>query len=208
MKTVCCIASGPSLNSADCAAVERSGIYTIAVNSSWQMARFAQVIYAGDKGWWVQNRALIDIDAKRVCCDPSAAIHHGTATHLPSGAYNSGQMAIRYAIQKLKARRVILLGYDCSVEKGLHWHGPHRHLKNPRTGTCEKWVKQFEQVAAEARGFKCEVINCSRDTALTCFERKPLEDIIGAVERRRMRVPREWSEPYDRRCWSGSELAI
>jgi len=208
VKTVCCIASGPSLTREDCAIVERGCVTTIAVNSSWEMARFAAYIYAGDKGWWVQNGAKIDIPAKRICCDATATIHHGTKTHMAAGSYNSGQMAIRYAYRKLGAQRIILLGYDCSVAKGVHWHGPHARLKNPEASTCLKWVRQFELVAAEAAALKVQILNCSRDTALTCFERRDLLDVIEAVDRRKCRVPREWSEPYDRRCWSGQSVAL
>ena len=63
--TVCCIASGPSLTSADCALIEQAALPTIAVNSSWQMARFADVVYAADPAWWDHNQHLIDIDAER-----------------------------------------------------------------------------------------------------------------------------------------------
>jgi len=181
MDTICCIASGPSLTRDDCKAVERSRIVTIAVNNSWQMARFASYIYAGDKSWWVQNGVWIDIPAKRIACDDSAKIFHGTETHFPRGSYNSGAMAIRYAMTKLKAQRIILLGYDCSVEKGIHWHGSHAALKNPTAQTCVKWHHQFNRLAEEVKAYNVEVINCSRDTALTCFPRRPLEDVLCSL---------------------------
>ena len=176
--TVCCVASGPSLTAEDCEAIKQKGILTIAVNNSWQMARFAKYIYAGDKSWWVKNGKLIDIPAVRVCCDESAMIHHGTQTHRAAGGYNSGMMAIRYAIQKLGARRVILLGYDCSVKNGMHWHGPHVGLRNPDEERCRKWFKQFDRVAEEAKAFKAEVVNCSRFTELTVFNRMGLEEAL------------------------------
>jgi len=178
MVTICCIASGPSLVAEDCALIERSGLKTIAINNSWQMARFADYIYAGDKSWWHVNADKIDIPAKRISCDASASKRFNTATHLPSGGYNSGMMAIRYAMFRLEARRVILLGYDCSVANGIHWHGPHEKLKNPDATRVAKWVKQFEKVSEEAKALGVQVINCSRDTALTCFERKPLAEVL------------------------------
>jgi hypothetical protein len=166
------------LTKGDCDLVEASGITTIAVNSSWQMARFADYNYAGDKGWWVKNGHLIDIDAIRIACDETTAIFHGTKTHRSNGAYNSGMMAIRYAIQKLHARRIVLLGYDCSVDNGVHWHGPHANLKNPTSESCKKWMPQFAKVASEAKAFKADIVNCSRMTALTCFRMSALEDVL------------------------------
>jgi hypothetical protein len=175
---VCCIASGPSLTKSDCDKVGAAKITTIAVNNSWQIARFADYIYSGDHGWWRANGHTIDIPAKRVCCDSATQKKHGVIVHLAPGAFNSGQMAIRFAIQKMKAKKVILLGYDCSLAKGIHWHGPHTNRPNPDEARVRKWVKQFQKAAEEARVFNVDVINCSRETALECFRRENLEDAL------------------------------
>lgn len=172
-----CIASGPSLTAEDCAMVEQSGIPTMAVNMSWKMARFAKYIYAGDRSWWDRNGKDIDIPAERWTCSFSAASHHKIKHHNVKGAYNSGMRAIQWGIDH-GYKTILLLGYDCSLRNGVHWHGLYTANRNPTPNGCRKWKRQFEQVAAQAKHRGVRVINCSRDTALECFERMKLEDAI------------------------------
>jgi hypothetical protein len=174
-RTVACIASGPSLHPVDCELIRLSGMPTIAVNNSWQMARFASVIYAGDPGWWDAYGAEIDIDAERWCCMENVAKARGLNWLKSSGAHNSGMRAIELAIE-FGAARVVLLGYDCSVEHGQHWHGEHAATKNPDASRCAMWLTQFAMV--DRKG--ADIVNCSRDTALKCFRRERLGDLLCA----------------------------
>ena len=175
-RSVAVIASGPSLAAPDCETICQSGIPTIAVNSSWKAARFAEAVYAGDMAWWDEYGSEIDIDAERVTCMKSAARKHGLTLHGPHGqVLNSGMRAIQFAIAR-GAKQIILLGFDCSIERGTHWHGDHERTKNPTSQRVRGWHAQFAAVAAEAKARKVQVINCSRETALTCFPRMELRD--------------------------------
>lgn len=172
--TVACIASGPSLTAADCALVEAAGLPAIAVNSSWQLARFADVIYASDAGWWDHNLHLIDAPAERWSSYQSADTKYGINRHrVPNQPHNSGMRAIQFAIER-GASRVLLLGYDCSVKGGTHWHGDHKNTKNPDAKRCAMWLRQFAMIDRK----QTEIINCSRETALTCFPRMTLEQAL------------------------------
>lgn len=171
--TAACIASGPSLTADDCAQIEASRLPTIAVNSSWQLARFADVIYAGDPAWWQAYGDDIDIQAERWSCNDPHIERMQINLHRAHGGYNSGLRAIQLAME-LGAARVLLLGYDCSVRQGTHWHGDHAKTKNPDEKRCLLWQRQFAQL--NTRG--AEIINCSRETALTCFPRARLEDVL------------------------------
>lgn len=173
--TVVCIASGPSLTAADCAQIEAAQLPTIAVNSSWQLARFADVIYAGDPVWWHAYGDEIDIQAERWACHDPHIERMQVNLHRALGGYNSGLRAIQLAIE-LGAARVLLLGYDCSVAAGTHWHGDHGKTKNPDAARCSAWLRQF--AALDRKG--AQVINCSRQTALECFPRMNLEDALCA----------------------------
>ncbi len=173
-KTAVCIASGPSLTADDCELVRQSGLPTIAVNHSWKLARFADVLYAGDPLWWDKYGAEVDIEAERWTHFPSVAQNHGiNSSGRGQSVFNSGYRAIELAIS-FGAARVILLGYDCSLTNGIHWHGPHEQTTNPSARCCSKWLDQFARL--ETHG--AEVINCSRHTALTCFPRMPLEQAL------------------------------
>ena len=173
-KTVVIIASGPSLTQSDCDLVEASGLTTIAVNTSWKRARFAHVLYAGDLAWWDAYANEIDIDAERWTCTRQAAKKYGINLHTAYGEYNSGMRAIQLAIDK-GASRVLLVGYDCSLKEGVHWHGEHDKTKNPNDFRVRKWHRHFATVAVAARRKGVRVVNCSRRTDLRAFERGDLE---------------------------------
>lgn len=177
-KTAAVIASGPSLTAEDCALIEATGLPTIAVNSSWQAARFASILYAGDACWWDAYGHEVDIPAEKWTCSRQAAAKHRINHHTACGGYNSGMRAIQFAVER-GAKRVILLGFDCSLRHGVHWHGPHERTKNPDAAKVKNWRSQFKPVAALAEIKKCEVINCSRHTELTCFPVRDLESVIA-----------------------------
>lgn len=88
---------------------------------------------------------------------------------------NSGAGAITLAA-KGGAKRIILLGYDSQKTGGkAHWHGDHPPTLG-NAGHMDKWQKRF---AEQAKDFAdIEIINCSRQTALTCFPRANLEDVL------------------------------
>lgn len=175
-KTVVCIASGPSLTAEDCAAVEKTGVPAIAVNTSWKMARFADIIYAGDLAWWKEYGGEIDVPADRWTCSSQAARLYGLKVHKAGGEYNSGLRAVQLAIH-LGAEKVLLLGYDASVKAGSHWHGAHLRTKNPDETRCEKWRRQFSKL--DTKG--AEVINCTPGSAIECFPKMPLSEALSRV---------------------------
>lgn len=176
--TIAIIASGPSLTAGDCSLVEASGLTAIAVNSSWRLARFASILYAGDKAWWDAYGHEVDIPAEKWTCSRQAAAKHRINHHQAYGGYNSGMRAIQFAVER-GASRIVLIGFDCSLANGLHWHGPHELTKNPDAAKVKKWHAQFKTVAALAKLLRCEVINCSRYTELTCF---PTQELEAALE--------------------------
>lgn len=171
------IASGPSLTQADCNLVEAVALPTIAVNNSWRMARFADVIYGGDDAWWQAYGNEIDIPARRVCFMRQTAARFSIEHHkgAAGSVICSGYQAVRWAISQ-GARRILLLGYDCDVSRGTHWHGDHRITGNPDARKVSGWKKHFGALAVLAKVQRVEIINCSRETALTCFPRMDLAD--------------------------------
>lgn len=90
----------------------------------------------------------------------------------------SGAAAISLAAHR-GASTVILLGYDCQYTDGKrHWHGDHpRGLGN--AGSVAKWVRGFEELASAMEKAGVRVLNASRETALTCWERVGLDDALA-----------------------------
>lgn len=176
MRVAACIASGPSLTVLDCEKVATRAEWIVACNDSYRAASWAHALYAGDYGWWDRHHKEVPGTLEKWTCSATAAnrfhlnFHQGKR---PGKMYNSGQRAIELAISK-GFERIILLGYDCSVARGSHWHGDHRHSKNPDRDACERWQEQF--AAIDTAGV--EILNCSRETELKAFPRMSLEEAI------------------------------
>ena len=88
---------------------------------------------------------------------------------------NSGAGCISMAAQA-GAKTIILVGFDCQHSGGRsHWHGDHpHHLGN--AGMTHQWLENYERMAQDFDTI--EIINASRETALTCFPRKRLESLL------------------------------
>lgn len=177
--TFICIASGPSLVRADCLVALHSGHPIIAVNSSWEMVPECAHIFAADLAWWSQYSAEISSPAQRWTSSALAARRFNLNHFYPEkkGSFNSGQQAIELAAQ-LGAAKILLLGYDCCVSNGTHWHGDHpQMMKNPDAASVLRWREEFQSLANCIKGV--EVINCSRRTTLTSFTKSTLETVFN-----------------------------
>lgn len=78
------------------------------------------------------------------------------------------------------ANTIILIGMDCSKapDGKDHWFGQH----GPELGQHQPydlWQSHFPALAQDLEKDGVRVINCSRQTALTCFERMTLKDAIN-----------------------------
>lgn len=186
-RTVVCIASGPSLTVEDCDLVRQAGHPAAVTNTSFRMAPWADVIFGMDSAWWKQyGKEVAATCTGRKMSTSQAAPSHGAESLYGCSwfphALNSGAAVVELAIAS-GAARVILLGYDCQKTGGqTHWHGDHpKGLGNAMS--VKRWPKHFQNVAEHARRAGCQVLNATRETALTCFERVNLEQVLE-LERR------------------------
>lgn len=187
-ETVVCIASGPSLTQADVDAV-RGRARVIVVNTSYQLAPWADVLYAADAKWWRWHKGAPTFAGLKYSLMKDAArwpgvvvLTRGASTGLsldPArlclGA-NSGYQAINLAVL-LGASRVVLLGYDMAPGSGgrQHWHPDHPVKSRSPYQTFQAAFPTLVEPLAAAH---VEVINCSRQTAVTCFPRAEITDLF------------------------------
>jgi len=97
----------------------------------------------------------------------------------PFNAYkNSGGGAISFAMYA-GAQRVITLGLDGqpAADGRQHWHAPDPILGDA-TG-LSLFLPCFPDLAQDAAQQGVEIINASRQTAITCFRRQSLKDILA-----------------------------
>uniref|UniRef100_UPI0033422A79 hypothetical protein n=1 Tax=Castellaniella defragrans TaxID=75697 RepID=UPI0033422A79 len=150
---------------------------TIVVNNSYLLAPFANALYAGDRAWWAQyGRAARAIMGECWTASRDAAERFGINLFEARDFENSGFQAIELAVLKKKADRVILLGYDMQHTGGRrHWHEDHpAGMEN--AGAVAEWPARF--AGLRPRFAHVDFINCTRETALTCFRRMALEDAL------------------------------
>lgn len=90
---------------------------------------------------------------------------------------NSGYQAINLAYL-WGADRIVLLGFDCgpSVRGEAHWFGQHPPILT-QTQPYDLWVAKYPRLADDLEKQGVKVINASRHTALTCFERKTIDQL-------------------------------
>lgn len=141
------------------------------MNTSFRAAPWADVLYAMDIKWWEVHLE----EARRAFAgrmvNPWRHMR-GVERVKFNHCRNSGAGAIALAAH-WGARRIVMLGYDCQRTGGRsHWHGDHpAGLGN--AGSLGRWPSIFQQLARSLAG-RVAVINATRETALTCFERQPL----------------------------------
>lgn len=186
------VASGPSLTKEDCELLKDTGWKIIAVNNSWELVPFADVLFACDTAWWNVHMPKVKEEFKGECWTTARRareIHPlnfmpsednpglNTTGRVNLGG-NSGYQAINLAYT-FGARTIFMLGLDCKPnDQGkAHWFGQHgRGLSQKQN--FSKWRERFPKLAKDLEKHKVITYNLSRDTALTCFPRMSLEQAI------------------------------
>lgn len=176
-KPAAVLASGPSLNKRQLKIIQISNIKTIAINTTWEKARFCDVIYGGDYAWWKYNYKDIDIGVEMYTGSDNARIEFGvTYVERPiKPGYNSGLGGAHIAHLK-GANPILLCGFDASVDDGIHHHGAHKRTSNPNKKRCLEWVKQAKQFSAQFR--ETQFINCSIKSELDAFPVRDLSEVL------------------------------
>lgn len=197
-ETAVCVASGPSLTAEDVNAV-RGKARVIAVNTSYLLAPWADVLYAADEKWWRWQRdkvregkwpafdgmrfsltersaqygvtVLRTADGTGLSMDPTR-LHAG-----PSGGRNSGYQAINLAAL-FGAARILLLGYD--MQRGpngeKHCHADHPDGSEPKYDACRGGFQALVQPLADAG---IAIVNCTRRTSVTCFPQMTIDEALA-----------------------------
>lgn len=187
--TVVCIASGPSLTPEDVDAC-RGRARVIAINDSHRLAPWADCLYACDGRWWDHYKGVPEFKCLKfgltVKKDKWPGVtrlpHVGPEGINPKGicdGSNSGYQAVQLAVH-LGAVRIVLLGYDMKpgVNGRDHWFGKHPVGVRSHQSPYESFRNYFKALAPQLRALGVDVVNCSRETALTCFPRQPLAEAL------------------------------
>lgn len=192
-QTVVCLGSGPSLTVEDVEAC-RGRAAVIAVNRTYQLAPWADVLYAADYMWWHAMQWVPEFHGLKVSTEPFSDRRPADlcvlkctgrrGLELNPGAVrwggNSGYQAINVAVHLVgphPTSKIVLLGYDMQPgPTGVHhWHPPHpgnRHV------TYREVLPRFASLVEPLQQLGISIVNCTRTTALTCFPQAPLEAVL------------------------------
>jgi hypothetical protein len=149
-----------------------------------------------DAGAAVAFRDVHKIELRRKCADILVDAPGLIASGSPSGGGNSGFQALNIAVQ-FGATRIVLVGFDMRLDRGLHWHGRHpQGLNNPHEPSIMAWRRALDAAAPTFAALGITVLNASPVSALTAYPVVPLEDSIRCSspssprQRSRSRSPR------------------
>lgn len=174
----------------------------VVINNSWQLAPWADMLYASDPRWWDSEivgygrHALRDFRGMMVTQDANAAKHH--KLHLirlwgqeqdkhanemkfdePGVVGRGGNSAFHTLnmIAQFGCRRILLVGLDLH---GQHWHGAHAQpCRDAQPDTLNKWAARFDMQEPVLRARGIEVINCSPRSALKAYQRMVIDDALN-----------------------------
>lgn len=190
-ETIVCLGSGPSLTREDVECC-RGRARVIAIKHTLELAPWADVCYACGSDasqWWQRNAAALkDYPGLRYTLDPAGAPwaqvlrntgFSGLETS-PDGlktGKNSGYQSIGLAVH-LGAKRILLLGFDMKpdAKDRDHFFGAHWHKARP---PFMAFRELFGTLVAPLKALGIAIVNCSRDTALTCFDRMTIQEALA-----------------------------
>ena len=189
--TVAILGGGPSLTIADVEAV-RGRARVIAINNSYTLALFADVLYGCDAKWWDWHRGAPTFPGLKYTIEPTkwpdVQVLKNTGplglelapTGLRTG-FNSGYQSINLAVH-LGAARILLLGYDLSdgPDGRCHWHPPH---PDRMASPYHAMLTAFPSLVQPLADLGVSVVNCSRRTILDAFPKGTLDEELARLER-------------------------
>ena len=192
-RPVVIVASGPSAFDVNLD-VARGRVRVVALNSSYRLCPWADMVYGCDAKWWISENGLPDFHGLKVSGQPRPAEMYQDIRHVnvlatddrftmdPLGTVgsggNSGFQALNLVAQ-FGARQIILVGYDIRIDLGLHWHGSHCvGLNNPNERLMFRWRRGLDHAASALAGLGVEVLNASPVSALTAYEKIHFEEAV------------------------------
>lgn len=190
------VGSGPSAKDVSLAEAKEDARF-IAINESWRLAPWADILFGCDFAWWKYRKGCPEFGGLKLSTDIKVSgcpewnvqrvgLNKGSdlleleKIGTVGWGGNSGFHCLNLAVQ-FECAKVLLVGFDMTVSKGEHWHGRHpAGLNNPTRGNVERWRRAIDGAAKkiEERGVK--VINCSPVSALRNYPKMSLVEALAA----------------------------
>jgi hypothetical protein len=200
-KTAVLIAGGPSLTQEQVDYCRgRQDLRCIAINDSYVLAPWADLLYAADPRWWQWHKDKLEAFTGERCSiqssgtDVEEPVHvlrnrdhpySGSGLSLDPGVlvsgWHGGFQALNLAILA-GATRIILLGYDGkpSADGKTHFHSGHP-TKPTSVLAYEQYRRAFSAAESEIVATGVQVINCSPGSAYDNFPKMELKEALDGL---------------------------
>jgi hypothetical protein len=182
------IGGGPSINSVNLDLIKDE--YVIGVNEAVRLGTWIDLWFFADSDIYKAHRNDIGKWPNRIVTCAGAAkwdkrveYYYRCRNHVicyekkhlafPQEGANSGATALTLAIRE-GFETIVLLGFDMKTTNGVH-HYHSYYSRMPRDDAYDRFRKHFEDIAKETT---CNIINANPDSALDCFPKMKLEDIL------------------------------
>jgi hypothetical protein len=197
---VAIVAAGPSVKQADVDKL-RDRIHVVAINESYKLCKWADMLYACDDKWWNLHRGAKDFRGLRVTQNdeavrnypelkkvkirrsgPKDQIIHDFLMDEPGeigGGGHSGFQAMNLVAQ-FGATAIMLLGFDmCYLNGQVHWHGRHPPpVENPIEENFRRWIAKTDKAKESLDALGIDVVNCSPISLLTKYPKISVDDAL------------------------------
>ena len=184
------VAPGSSLTYDSCNLLRTSeSIFVITIGDAWRKAPWAAMLYHCDAKWWEYYNGVPQFTGAKVSYERSGCkdVKHLLTSKMQRGidltpstvvsAGFSGYQAINLAAH-YRPKQLILLGYDMRTHDGHHnIIGEHpRAIRKPHNYSA--WIEKSKTLVKPLADLGIVVYNCTIDSALDCFPKRRLEDVI------------------------------
>ena len=177
--------------------------HVIGVNMAFQIGNWIDMVFWGDKKWYLTNRHKVAaFKGLKVTCHPyftngrfpnegikhvlKDTVHSKGISQRPNSVAwnaNSGSAAISIAAH-MGATKIILVGFDMKLDVGFkqHWHSEYgamnRKGATPKSLPFNRHLTGFPHIARDALRMGITIINACPDSAIACFPRMSVKDIL------------------------------
>lgn len=194
-ETVVIVASGPSAKDVPLDLAKGRARF-IAINTSWRLAPWADILHACDVAWWDHAAGCPEFQGIKLTVEKRAAAKYADVHMIdcrkpddriylePLGTVgwggNSGFHALNLAVQ-FGCAKIILVGFDMTDAYGKHWHADHpRPMNNPSRNNIGRWRRSIDRAWKVIEPLGIRVINCSPISALENYPKMTLQEALAA----------------------------
>lgn len=204
-ETAYIVGGGPSVTALD---MERlRGRRVIAINSSYQVAPFADYVIFADARWWDEHRPQLGGFAGRVVgvsagardaaphrllrlkrSKPEAGLSTRPDTVPVRRTTTTAAMGMA---AHLGASRIALIGIDQrrGPDGACHHHAPHKWKNRPGDTTWDAQMEDLRLLAAPLAARGIEVVNCSAVSRIDWWPKLSLDEVLATDSRPAVRTP-------------------